>query len=206
MPKTDKSDRKRRLSSDGNTPKPSTKTVKMADTNLEDMVDKITVIAEAVQKLQCRSMRDNLLFFGLAEYKGNRKEDCVRLIDDFCDDLLRLRNVKQDIERAHRIGRRRNGECRPVVVKFSSFRAREKVRANAGKLVDTRYAIQEQFPRVIQEQRKQLYPILKEARNRGKKATLVVNRLYIDGEEYTGPETLEAMETTNRENHDETVG
>lgn len=305
MSKPDKNDGKRRRSSDGKTPRPSTKTVKMADieTGLSSgtgsgLVDKMTVIAEAVQELQkgqqslqsmveskldkfkndflanidnkfkamksdidlelglhkkeidtlaesiksiltrlesvenrervqhiertnpkgvseevsshinrleetqkdiektlidlqCRSMRDNLLFFGLAEPDGNRKENCVNIVDEFCEDYLGISNISQDIERAHRIGRRRSGEFRPVVVKFSSFRIREKVRSNASRLGGTRFGIQEQFPRQIQEQRKQLYPILKDARKRGKRATLVVNKLYIDGVEYRGPETLD---------------
>ncbi|XP_061190596.1 uncharacterized protein LOC133198529 [Saccostrea echinata] len=156
-------------------------------------------IEKTMTDLQCRSMRDNLLFFGPAEYRGNRKEDYVALIDVFCDDLLRLRNIKRDIERAHRIGRRRDGECRPVLVKFSSYRVREKVRANASRLEDTRYAISEQFPRSIQEQRKQLYPILKEARRSGIRATMVVNRLYIEVEEYRGPETKETMVASTRD-------
>lgn len=36
-----------------------------------------------------------------------------------------------------------------------------------------------------------MYPILKDARKRGKRATLVVNKLYIDGVEYRGLETLD---------------
>lgn len=148
-------------------------------------------IEKTLIDLQCRSMRDNLLFFGLAEPDGNRKENCVNIVDEFCEDYLGISNISQDIERAHRIGRRRSGEFRPVVVKFSSVRIREKVRSNASRLGGTRFGIQEQFLRQIQEQRKQLYPILKDARKRGKRATLVVNKLYTDGVEYRGPETLD---------------
>lgn len=75
----------------------------------------------------------------------------------------------------------------PVVVKFLLFRIREKVRSNASRLGGTRFGIQKQFPRHIQEQRKQLYPILKDAKKRGERATL----LYIDGVEYRGMETLD---------------
>lgn len=78
------------------------------------------------------------------------------LSDDFCDDLLRLCNIRQDIERPRRLGRRRNGKCierprrlgrrrngksRPVEVKFLSYRVREKVHANASRLAETRYTI-----------------------------------------------------------------
>lgn len=59
MSKTDKNDGKRRRSSDGKTPRPSTKTVKMADNETDSssgagsgLVDKMTVIAEELQKGQ----------------------------------------------------------------------------------------------------------------------------------------------------------
>lgn len=119
--------------------------------------------------------------------KETEKETCVSVVDEFCD----ISNINQDIEREQRIGRRRSGEFRPVVVKFLLFRIREKVRSNASRLGGTRFGIQKQFPRHIQEQRKQLNPILKDARKRGERATLVVNKLYFDGVEYRGMETLE---------------
>lgn len=102
--------------------------------------------------------------------KETEKETCVSIVDEFCD----ISNMNQDIEREQRIGRRRSGEFRPVVV-FLSFRIREKVRSNASRLGGTRFGIQKQFPRHIQEQRKQLYPTLKDAKKRGERATLVVN-------------------------------
>ena len=39
---------------------------------------------DSITDLQSRSIREKLLFFGLAEYKGKRKENCVSLIADFC--------------------------------------------------------------------------------------------------------------------------
>lgn len=119
--------------------------------------------------------------------KETEKENCVSFVDEFCD----ISNINHDIEREKRITRRRSGEFRPVVVKFLLFRIREKVRSNASRLGGTRFGIQKQFPRHIQEQRKQLNPILKDARKRGERATLVVNKLYFDGVEYRGMETLD---------------
>lgn len=124
---------------------------------------------------------------GIVSYQQTEKENCVSVVDEFCD----ISNINHDIEREKRIRRRRSGEFRPVVVKFLLFRIREKVRSNASRLGGTRFGIQKQFPRHIQEQRKQLNPILKDARKRGERATLVVNKLYFDGVEYRGMETLE---------------
>lgn len=48
-------------------------------------------------------MRDNLLFFGLAEHRGSGKENCINLINEFCEAELNIVGIKDNIERAHRI-------------------------------------------------------------------------------------------------------
>lgn len=73
-------------------------------------------IEKTIIDLQCRSMHDNLWFFGFAEPDGNRKEHCVSIVDELCKDYLRSSNISQNIERAHEMGRRRSGDLRPVVV------------------------------------------------------------------------------------------
>lgn len=101
-------------------------------------------------------MRENLLFFGLAEeYRGEHRENCATLIDDFCEAELGLSNIGDNIERAHRIGalRGQSDHSRPIVVKFTSYRMRVKVREQTRKPAGTRYRIQEQFPKKIQEKR-----------------------------------------------------
>ncbi|XP_062607463.1 uncharacterized protein LOC134269280 [Saccostrea cucullata] len=132
---------------------------------VEQMKQSQKNIEDSITDLKCRSMENNLLFYGLAEYNGNRRENCVRLINDFCETELETPNVRQQIERAHRIGQlnRENTNPRPIVVKFSTFRERERIRKKATKLSSTPYRIQEQYPKEIYEQRKQLYPKLNEA-------------------------------------------
>ena len=146
-------------------------------------------LEDTVTDLQCRSMRDNLLFFGLAERKNGR-ENCVTLIDDFCETQLGLSSVSDNIERAHRLGgwNEERTKPRPVVVKFASYRMREKVRERARRLAGTSFSIQEQFPKKIQERRKTLIPIMNEAKRNRKSTKLVKDKLYIDGVEYTGLE------------------
>ena len=141
---------------------------------------------DTITDLQSRSMQENLLFFGLAEYKGERKENCVSLIDDFCETQLGLSSIGENIERAHRVGKFDEGrnKPRPIVVKFSSFRRRESVREQARLLSGTKFRIQEQFPRKINEARKKLFPIMNEARRNGQRVSLARDKLYIDGREH----------------------
>ncbi|XP_062610060.1 uncharacterized protein LOC134271862 [Saccostrea cucullata] len=154
-----------------------------------------------ITDLQARSMRDNLLFFGLAEYRGNNRENCASLIDQFCEAELHLYGIKANIERAHRIGRYLHNKTRPIVAKFSNFRVRENVRASAYKLKNTDYSVREQFLREIVEKRKALMPILHSALGQNKKAELKYDKLYISGKLYKGG-TIRETEG-DRDEHDE---
>jgi superfamily II DNA/RNA helicase len=61
------------------------------------------------------------------------------------------------IERAHRIGRNRRGNPKPIVVKFLRYPDKELVKRSASKLKGTSIGIVEQFPKEIADTRKSLY-------------------------------------------------
>ena len=44
-----------------------------------------------ISDLQARSMRDTLFFFGLAEYRGRGRENCVGLVSDFFETELNIK-------------------------------------------------------------------------------------------------------------------
>ena len=48
-------------------------------------------------------------------------------------------------------------------------------------LKDKPYSINEQFPGIIEEKRKQLYPVAKRFRQAGRKTKLVRDKLFVDG-------------------------
>nr|XP_022297117.1 uncharacterized protein LOC111106652 [Crassostrea virginica] len=153
-------------------------------------VKELKLVNEQLQSkitdLQARSMRDNLLFFGLAEYRGRGRENCASLVSDFCETELNITGISEKIERAHHIGKFNSNKTRPIVVKFTSFKERERVRLSAHKTRNRGFAIREQFPREIVEKRKSLLPIMKRALDNKKRAVLKVDKLYIDGTLYEG--------------------
>ena len=119
-----------------------------------------------VMDVQCRSMRDNLIFYRISEERGETDDDCVRKILQFCEERLEIENTKRDIKlhRAPRMGRYSPSKVRPIVAKFAYYPDRELVRKSAGKLKDTDFGISQQFPKDIMDTRKKLVPIMKEAR------------------------------------------
>ena len=166
-------------------------------------------LKEDIIDLKCRSMRDNLIFFGIPEpsgitvrgsdstssYTNNPSgsngigENCEQKVFDFCENILKIVNPKSciDIDRAHRIGGRVTDKVRPIVVKFKDTKSKMKVKYSLKdvELRPTAYGVSEQFPAEIQERRKSLYPIMKEARDKGKRTVLVRDKLYINNKLYS---------------------
>lgn len=163
-----------------------------AQTNLRD------IERSEVLDLKCRNMQKNLLFCGIKEEQG---ENCEDILKDF---IYNKMEITKDIQfdRVHRllsrnIPTRQTVYRRPpkIIAAFTNYKERELVRSAAlsGKLKDTGFSVFEQFPMEIEEKRKTLYPILKEAKKAGRKVRLVRDKLYIDNKEYkpcaglTGP-------------------
>jgi hypothetical protein len=143
-------------------------------------------LSEEVVDLQSRSMRDNLLFFGFSEKSSaeeRKSENCRERLVEFFTNTLELdhpENIKLD--RVHRIGKFTPGKNRPIVAKFNYYPDKLTVKNVAyDKLQNTDYRVGDQFPRAVQEKRRRLIPELIKAREEGKDAVLVYDRLVIKG-------------------------
>jgi len=159
-------------------------------------------LADDMIDLKCRSMRDNLLFFGITEQNRppvseaseetptQPQEDCAELVFDFCKTVLKIDDPKNtiSIDRAHRIGRFDPSKIRPIVVKFKDTSSKVAVQntLKAAKLSrETPHNVSEQYPQEVKERRKVLIPIMLQARREGKRAILVREKLFIDNVLYT---------------------
>ena len=113
------------------------------------------------------SMRDNLLFYSIPEAAND--DDCEATVQTFFKNEL---GITEDIglERVHRMARRVDGKCRPIVDKFSSYKQREVVRL-AG----------EQILKEWQDRHKAHLPAFKDAKKKGKRASFVGDKLLVEG-------------------------
>lgn len=144
-------------------------------------------LCEEIIDLQGRSMRENLLFFNFDEeinFEVRKAEDCSSKIVNFCKDDLKIENVK--IDRAHRVGKYTQGKTRPIVAKFHDPPVKESVKKSAIDNKDkTSKSVNDQFPKIVQERRRQLIPWMLKARYLNKRAVLDRDRLFIDNKLYT---------------------
>ena len=152
---------------------------------------KLSKCETEVTDLQCRSMRDNLLFFGIEEpeQRDGIQEDTEQVLNEFLETEMQI-SYSIPFHRVHRIkplGKHRYTDYpRPIVAKFERFKDREHVRTLAPQTLKGKpYSIREQFPKPIEEQRKLLYPEMKRAKlNKENKVRLVKDKLYINDIQY----------------------
>ncbi|CAC5417358.1 unnamed protein product [Mytilus coruscus] len=169
--------------------------------------------------LQIRSMRENLVISGIPELSENEpSEQTEDTIKDFMKTEMKM-DMKVDFQRAHRFGKksqikiddRDSYTTRPIVYRFKNFKDRELVRSLARQLKGTKFGVNEQLPKEVNDRRKLLWPYYKEAKKKqGQKTHFKRDKLFINGEEI-GPLLIVTWKQTidndmkqkayDRENH-----
>ena len=131
-------------------------------------------------------MRDNLIFCGIDEDGEQTLDEKLYTI---IEDELNLNDI--NIVRCHRLPKpkrdRSDDKPRNVVAKFADHADVQSILPNARRLKGREHHlyIYQQYPKEIVARRRILQPILHAAKVAKIKATLVDDRLYLDGSLYT---------------------
>ena len=147
--------------------------------------------------LEYRSMKENLIFYGIPESPVTIEEgeessmfkNCEKLVKKFIKDKIKIDADHMIFDRAHRLGDiTKSKKPRPIIVKFHYFNERERIRTTAYKARDelksTNHGVGVQLPKEWRDARNNLYHVLQSERRKGKTAKFIGEKLYIDGEEY----------------------
>lgn len=141
--------------------------------------------SSAITDIQRRSMRDTLHFTGIEESDISESDFAVseKVV---CDVLENEMNIEKTLpfHRVHRIGNLpyEYDTPRPIVANCKRFNDREEIRSAAPRtLKGKHFGIREQFPKVVEDKRKTLYSLVKEARNnKQNKVRHVRDKLFIN--------------------------
>ena len=146
--------------------------------NLCDMKKELEDMRNEIIHEKTRSMRSNLLFYGIPESRG---EDPEKLVRDLVEEKMGLPMKNVEMMRTHRLGPHKPNQKRPIVANFHRYTEKEAIRKAAyGTLKSTSFGVSEQFPPEIVARRKLLIPILKsEKQKHGIHSTrLVIDKVY----------------------------
>ena len=97
------------------------------DVKISVLEDKVGVLEAAVSALKSQSdsneqysRRSCLRINGIAKTQNESADECVQKVIDVCKDSLDVELTREDIDRAHRVGKER----KTMIVKFFSFNKR----------------------------------------------------------------------------------
>ena len=86
-----------------------------------------------VDSLEQYGRRENLRIYGIPESNENIDDDGEQIVHDIAK-LLNVDLDNWDIQRAHRLGRKRSNKPRPIIVRFLSFKKRNEILNSKSKL------------------------------------------------------------------------
>ncbi|KAI5708309.1 hypothetical protein M8J77_020288 [Diaphorina citri] len=104
---------------------------------LESLRTRCTAQEEHIDRLETYSRRTCILLHGVPEDVAQSEEDCLRAAGKLFKDKLQLDIPVARMERAHRLGPRRDGaapRARPIIVKFLCYTDKKAVFTNKKKL------------------------------------------------------------------------
>ena len=138
-------------------------------------------------------------FFGIKERENETNNDTELTLREFMCMRLKILPVDEEnihFDRVHIITSRRcqsNGrslQWRPIIVRLTDFQDKFFIKSYVKILPrGTGFGVSDDFPKEVDEVRKVLYPILKEAKHEKKAAYFNVEKLIINGALYCGKET-----------------
>ncbi|XP_070536975.1 uncharacterized protein [Ptychodera flava] len=167
--------------------------------NHRDLLEENKQLRQRIERLEAgcdrlrgQGGRNNLIFEGISEKtNGNESwEECEDKVRKMLKDELKIEDAHNEsvigIERAHRLPNSQAGNYpRGIIVKFLSYKTRSLVlQKGRTMLKDSNFKIKEDFSPLVREKRRKLIPFLREAIAAGKRATLVYDKLLIDGERF----------------------
>ena len=163
-----------------------TQSVEMLSRKCEELSTTVEQLSVKVDQLENQNRRNNVVIHGIAEEEGETWLNTEALVKENLQRLIGVSLVEGEIERAHRIGRVGNGR-RPIIVKFLSFKTKSLVLERGRLLRGTGVGMSEDFSARVRGIRRRLLPVLKDAKERGHRATIRYDKLFIDGRLYQGP-------------------
>jgi len=148
------------------------------DVQINDIQKEVDMVKDKLDDLENRSRRNNLCFDGIEESLNESWRETEAKVKELLANQLNLEN-DMVIERAHRVGAKKEGKNRPIVCKFLNYKDRDNIFNEKKLLKGTGVFIRDDVSERVLNKRKELMPKLIEARNNGKIAYFQFDKLVI---------------------------
>lgn len=157
---------------------------------VDDMETRSEHVTDKILEMEARSMKDNLIFYGLNEPAKPKEgesiipDDCEKLVKDLLNDTLNMDSTTIEFNKIHRLGGAKAKKPRPIIVNFRRFADRESIRLKSydedikKKLNDNKQGVGVQMPQVYRDARRALSEKIPAGQEPN--ARIFGNKLYIN--------------------------
>lgn len=171
-------------------------TINKLTEEIQSSNNKIKDLEQKANLQEDYSRRKNVRISGMEERSGNETwEQTAAAVVTLFEDKMQLPGLV--LERAHRVGPRRDDRPRPIVARFSRYCDREAVMRSARKLKGTKIFVNEDLCAASQAIKSAQFPLLKQARSQGKIAFFRHTKLII--KERTNEDSTERLDSSERD-------
>ena len=138
------------------------------------------VLTDKVNQLECYSRRTNLIFFNIEE----DEQPLSPKVRSILSKMGVPGTDKMIFQAVHRLGKPNKSRPRPVIIRFDYLPDRQAVWDARRNLKGTNYSLDEDLPEDYKRDRGLLMPVMKAARAGNHKASMVANKVRIEGRLY----------------------
>lgn len=175
--------------------------VKRLDGTIRDMARTISMQQEKLVDLEDRSRRNNLVVFGIPEPENETHEALKeKMVDSIFRDKLGV--TVRSVERIHRLGARREGKTRPVIMKLFNSSEKAEILKNCRKLKGTRISINNDYSQATIERRRLLWASARSEKESGSKVQLIHDKLKINSDLYFWNDGSKCRERVRHDRYD----
>lgn len=161
--------------------------------NIEKQIEEID---EKVLKSEIEKRKNNMIFYKIAEVEASQDalhKAMVKMLNEEVQNTFEIR----DIDFMFRLGKKREGQIRPVLVRFISYLKKELIMNNRKKLSEKSIDVADDLPNEIRERRKISAPLVKSLKEKGFHASLKMDKIKVNGEIWSVEKAREAVTEPN---------
>lgn len=172
-----------------------TKEMRQLKQENNELKNKLIFHEDKIEQLEREIRKKNIVVKGIPDEEEENEEKGREKINTVILKMGVEIDEKIEVDEIRRIGKYDSNRTRPILVKFTKESTKMKILRSARKLKGTDIWVDEDYPKNIQEERRELIQKMKEARNKGETAILRYNKLIINNEIYKKQRKVEQEQT-----------
>lgn len=169
----------------------------MLEKEIHETKTKLNEHEDSINRHEREHRKRNIIIRGLIEDEKTISDLEGKVMKLLTADL-KINIAISEIDQIHRLGRKLEGQNRPTLVKFLSFRNKIAVLQHKDRINGTSISISEDFPKAVIAERKRLTPLMIKCREENKHAIIKYDNLIVNHKKLTKEEVNTMEENTRK--------